>query len=667
MLTMKKFFNFKKFLLLIFIGCNLLFGFAQNLPQINNSGFEQWEGSGLSIEPESWNSFMTCEVVNSNPLTQSLYQAILRNQQVEPSNSTRPGSAGLKSARIFARDTTVMNFNITANGNITTGRIYAEDLDLNLAGNKTKTNEAGFNHPFTATPDSLTLWVRNNCVSLTQQSYVSAVIHNHSDFFLPLSGLNNYNNAVGFAYTTFQNEGNIWKRLSIPFDYESCQSNDPQYILIVINTNVAIDASLASGDDEIFIDDILLVYNPTITVGEIATTSFTLNPTSGTAIEIPFTITGTMSPSNLNASNNIVTAQLSNANGSFENPIILGSLTTNESGVINGIIPAETPKGNGYRVRVVTTNYPMTSEDNGEDLTFNYPFYHITVAANPTAGGTVTGEGDYEYGSNVTVSAVPNDGFNFVNWTNNDAQVSTATSYSFVITEDINLIANFNEQGSYVVTVSATPTGAGTVSGSGSYVEGSSVTVSTTANYGYTFSHWTKNDETVSTDLEYTFIVQENSNCVANYTPNTYSVTVSANPVIGGTVFGGGHFNFGSTVTVFATPYPEYVFSGWTHDNDTVSTSENYSFTISGDIQLVGHFTHKNSIAENQKKQLNVYTVHQNIVVEAPEDGNIYVYNMMGQLVTKVFGKKGTNNIAVRQNGIYIVIMNGISCKVMVY
>ena len=75
-----------------------------------------------------------------------------------------------------------------------------------------------------------------------------------------------------------------------------------------------------------------------------------------------------MSPDNLNAVPNQVIAQLSSANGSFSNPIEMGRMTTSTSGSITVNIPSGIYAGEHYRIRLVTTNYPMISNDNGQDL-----------------------------------------------------------------------------------------------------------------------------------------------------------------------------------------------------------------------------------------------------------------------------------------------------------
>ena len=75
-----------------------------------------------------------------------------------------------------------------------------------------------------------------------------------------------------------------------------------------------------------------------------------------------------MSPDNLDKEPNQLIAQLSAANGSFESPIELGRILTDESGTITVSIPMGIPTGEHYRIRVVTTNYPMISDDNGFDI-----------------------------------------------------------------------------------------------------------------------------------------------------------------------------------------------------------------------------------------------------------------------------------------------------------
>ena len=69
----------------------------------------------------------------------------------------------------------------------------------------------------------------------------------------------------------------------------------------------------------------------------------------------------------------------------------------------------------------------------------------ITVSANPAEAGTVTGGGEFEETDEITVKAVANDGYEFVNWTENEVEVSDDAEYTFEVLADRNLVANFKE------------------------------------------------------------------------------------------------------------------------------------------------------------------------------------------------------------------------------
>lgn len=69
----------------------------------------------------------------------------------------------------------------------------------------------------------------------------------------------------------------------------------------------------------------------------------------------------------------------------------------------------------------------------------------ITVSANPAEAGTVTGGGEFEETDEITVEAVANEGYEFVNWTEDEVEVSTDAEYTFEVLADRALVANFKE------------------------------------------------------------------------------------------------------------------------------------------------------------------------------------------------------------------------------
>ena len=91
-------------------------------------------------------------------------------------------------------------------------------------------------------------------------------------------------------------------------------------------------------------------------------------------------------------------------------------------------------------------DYTFTWEYATKTLTVTYPAlpvkYNVTVTAE---NGTVTGDGEYEEGKTATLTATPAEGYQFVNWTVGEEVVSTENPYTFTVTADIDLVANFEE------------------------------------------------------------------------------------------------------------------------------------------------------------------------------------------------------------------------------
>jgi spore germination protein YaaH len=69
--------------------------------------------------------------------------------------------------------------------------------------------------------------------------------------------------------------------------------------------------------------------------------------------------------------------------------------------------------------------------------------YSISTSSNPSIGGTTSGAGNYSFGQQATVVASSNSGYTFVNWTESGSPVTTNASYTFNVTTNRNLVANF--------------------------------------------------------------------------------------------------------------------------------------------------------------------------------------------------------------------------------
>lgn len=202
----------------------------------------------------------------------------------------------------------------------------------------------------------------------------------------------------------------------------------------------------------------------------------------------------------------------------------------------------------------------------------------ITLMALPASGGTVSGGGLFQGGTNVTMTATPNAGRNFLNWTENGIVVSTNASFSFAADGNKTLTANFSgpSTGPYLINATANPAAYGNAGGGGTYHNaGEIVDLDITPADGLSFVGWTENGALVN--LPYNggvFQVTANAdrNLVANFAYPSYTSYINGvvspagagSLVIAGTAgLSGGSYLGGTMLTFNATPYPGYHFVYW--------------------------------------------------------------------------------------------------------
>jgi hypothetical protein len=113
---------------------------------------------------------------------------------------------------------------------------------------------------------------------------------------------------------------------------------------------------------------------------------------------------------------NVFTAQLSDAFGSFANPVNVGSAFTT-AGIIDVTIPSNTPSGAGYRIQIVSSDPVVTGSDNGSDIAINSsPSVSITPDG-PTSfcpGGSVDLDAGGGYTSYLWSDGITNETINSI-------------------------------------------------------------------------------------------------------------------------------------------------------------------------------------------------------------------------------------------------------------
>jgi len=143
------------------------------------------------------------------------------------------------------------------------------------------------------------------------------------------------------------------------------------------------------GGQRLNIDDIGItdfIATNTVTTGMVSGSPFCISTAAGATLSVPFTSTGTFD------TDNVYVAQLSDASGSFSNPVEIGTLASSaQTGTIPATLPAGTPSGAGYRVRVLSTAPYVQGSQNITNLVVYLNTPDVGgLNANVTSGTTIT-------------------------------------------------------------------------------------------------------------------------------------------------------------------------------------------------------------------------------------------------------------------------------------
>lgn len=122
------------------------------------------------------------------------------------------------------------------------------------------------------------------------------------------------------------------------------------------------------------------------------------------------------------------------------------------------------------------------------------------------------------------------------------------------------------------------------------FVEGQTCVLTATANEGYSFNDWTKDNTQVSIDSVYSFTVMESGDYVANFEPKPYEITLAVDPIEGGTVTGAGTYLYNTTCVLTASANTGYYFSHWTKNGVVVSMDATINVTVTGNATYVAHY-----------------------------------------------------------------------------
>lgn len=301
-------------------------------------------------------------------------------------------------------------------------------------------------------------------------------------------------------------------------------------------------------------------------------------------------------------------------------------------------------------------------------------YYQISANVSPDNAGTVSGLGVYQEGSVCNLEITANDGYCFVAIKENDVVISEEITYSFVVDADHHFMVEFSKlEYYYDISADIYPDNAGTVAGTGTYQEGATCTLEFTANEGYYFVSLKEDDVLVSEEISYSFVVDADHHFVAEFDLQEYEVVLSANPEEGGTVSGGGIYNYGTTAYAIAIPNNNYVFLNWKNEDGVVlTTNPQYVFEVTKDINLIASFLFQDAVVENDDVQFTIYPNPASDFVVFEEDSytnkEVIIYDLTGKIILETDLHPDDNKIDVRDipNGIYVISVDGTKVKLII-
>jgi len=195
--------------------------------------------------------------------------------------------------------------------------------------------------------------------------------------------------------------------------------------------------------------------------------------------------------------------------------VTLASTPTDWTATTNTSVAASVP---GVSTIVVTAENGTSSSI--YTVTHAYNYFMVSTSVAPAASGAISGGGVVAGGLPTTLTASPNAGYIFENWTENGNILGTDPQLVIpVVSSDHNIVGHFiQSSNTFTVTATPNPVDGGTITGSGNVTAGGSITLTATENPQFAFINWSENGNILGTDLSLTLTnVQANHSILGNF------------------------------------------------------------------------------------------------------------------------------------------------------
>ena len=265
------------------------------------------------------------------------------------------------------------------------------------------------------------------------------------------------------------------------------------------------------------------------------------------------------------------------------------------------------------------SNTPGFSLEEGDKISVTAKFTALpySLSASASSGGKIKitgmttaatqGIGTFPADETPTIEAIPNTGYLFSHWSEDNATLisavaPTTTVNMAMLDRNVTLEANFAKK---TYNLTAKVSGSGKVDGvdtlSKTYSHFDQATFLATPSEGWHFDHWSWDDAANfpgATQPSASFIVSGAVISTAHFSRNLYQLSFVN--VLNGSATGSGNHSYDSNVTITATPHEGYAFSHWSGPTPLPLAATDASTTTVrmpvGAIALTPHFSPKGGI-----------------------------------------------------------------------
>ena len=248
--------------------------------------------------------------------------------------------------------------------------------------------------------------------------------------------------------------------------------------------------------------------------------------------------------------------------------------------------------------------------DDNKSVTATFTQNVYTLTINTVGNGTVVADpsAPYDYGTEVTLTATADTGWTFTGWSG--AGCCGTGTCSITMDDNKSVTATFT-QNVYALTINTVGNGTVVADPVAPYHYGDVVTLTATADTGWTFTGWSGAGCSGTGTCSIT--MDDNKSVMATFTQNVYTLTI--NKVGNGTVVAAPlmPYHYGDAVTLTATADTGWTFNDWSgacagigscsvtmDDNKTVTATFTINtFTITASAGANGSITPSGAISVN--------------------------------------------------------------------